>query len=451
MAVLFWLFLAVVILSPLPKGSVHMWSWATYGACLSVFIITWSIIEQFHNHRTVFNVYHILGPTCLFVGVLLWAAVQVLPISPVDWHHPIWVDATNAVGTEITSTISINKFAGASGIVRLLLYAGVFWLAFQFGRDPQRARQVFSALAITGGIYAAYGISVEISGSATILWMKKTSYFDVLTSTFVNRNSYATFAGLGLIATTACLVRISENINFGDAAPRIWVVEFINILLGKNWYIVSCWLLIFVALLLTGSRGGFLSTFLGMIVFIIIINSRKNVPGGNRLGLILSIGFATLTLLVISGALLLERLAGTTIESDLRPEIYRLTVDAIADRPWTGFGLGTFEDVFRIYRSDKISATVAKAHNTYLEIALELGIPAATALVSTLIWLTGICFKGVFKRRREAVWSCGGLAASVIVGTHSLIDFSLQIPAVSMTYALILGVACAQSWSTRES
>jgi hypothetical protein len=36
-------------------------------------------------------------------------------------------------------------------------------------------------------------------------------------------------------------------------------------------------------------------------------------------------------------------------------------------------------------------------------------------------------------------------ACSVLVAVHSLVDFSLEMPANAATYALLLGVGCAQS------
>ena len=54
------------------------------------------------------------------------------------------------------------------------------------------------------------------------------------------------------------------------------------------------------------------------------------------------------------------------------------------------------------------------------------------------------------RRRRDAVYPCIGFAATTLVAAHSLVDFSLQIPAVALTYSLLMGAACAQSWSTRK-
>jgi len=52
-------------------------------------------------------------------------------------------------------------------------------------------------------------------------------------------------------------------------------------------------------------------------------------------------------------------------------------------------------------------------------------------------------------RGRDWVYPATGVAATLLVGIHSFFDFSLQMPAVAITYACILGVACAQSYSSR--
>ena len=54
------------------------------------------------------------------------------------------------------------------------------------------------------------------------------------------------------------------------------------------------------------------------------------------------------------------------------------------------------------------------------------------------------------RRRRNALYPCMGVAASVLVGLHATVDFTMQVPAVAATYALIMGAACSQSWSTRN-
>ena len=90
------------------------------------------------------------------------------------------------------------------------------------------------------------------------------------------------------------------------------------------------------------------------------------------------------------------------------------------------------------------------AHNTYLENVLELGIPAASALFGVFVFFLILCAIGIQQRRRDAVYPCVGLAATILVAAHALIDFSLHIPAITATYMLIMGAACAQCWSSRR-
>ena len=60
-----------------------------------------------------------------------------------------------------------------------------------------------------------------------------------------------------------------------------------------------------------------------------------------------------------------------------------------------------------------------------------------------------ICIQGLRNRGKDWVYPSVGIAASVLAGIHAWFDFSLQMPAVAMTFAAILGVACAQSYSSR--
>ena len=89
-------------------------------------------------------------------------------------------------------------------------------------------------------------------------------------------------------------------------------------------------------------------------------------------------------------------------------------------------------------------------YNTYLENAFELGLPAASVFFLALLGLVLLCFRGVRLRQRDWVYPATGVAVSVLVGLHATVDFSLQIPAIAFLYATIMGIACAQSFSSVE-
>jgi O-antigen ligase len=116
-----------------------------------------------------------------------------------------------------------------------------------------------------------------------------------------------------------------------------------------------------------------------------------------------------------------------------------------------GTGLGTFADVYPLYRGgiDSTGLVWDKAHNDHLELLLGLGIPAAGAIFLAIAILALRCLSGVFARRRNSHYPITGFIASVLVGLHAFFDFSLQIQAVAMSFALLLALGVAQSVSDR--
>ena len=157
----------------------------------------------------------------------------------------------------------------------------------------------------------------------------------------------------------------------------------------------------------------------------------------------------------MSGENLVGRLAGTEageLVGRRRGAVYSIVVRAIGDAPLLGTGYGSFRDVFPLYRDATVEGPSIweKAHSTYLENALELGIPAAAALCGAVLGCARCCWLGIRRRRRNRIYPAVGVATTALVAAHSTVDFSLQIPAVSVTYAFILGIACAQSSPTGD-
>ncbi|MHA1570454.1 MAG: O-antigen ligase family protein, partial [Alphaproteobacteria bacterium] len=391
-------------------------------------------------------------PMVLFAITLAWILVQLAPFTPSSWHHPIWREAAAALKTELVGRITIDAYRTATGLTRLLWYAGIFWLALQTCRDGQAARRAFNALAIAAFAYAVYGLVIQFSGLEMVLWTQKAAYRDSLTSTFINRNSYASYAGIGLICMTAVIARRLADSGIQGDTIGVRLINGVNLLVARNWHVLFAWVVILTALILSNSRAGLVSSVLGLFAFLGAMTLSRTVSRK------LSAWFAGVTMLAIaafflvSGDFVTKRFAGTGETEANRLALYELTLGAIGDSPVLGMGFGTFSQVFQLYRSDipQFRIPFVKAHNTYLENALELGIPAASTLTLSVLLLAVVCFLGARRRRRDAVFPAVAVGASVLVGFHSLVDFSLQIPGVAVTYFFVLGIGCAQSWSSRE-
>lgn len=448
-----WTLVAIVCLVPLPFASVETWTWSIAAILTALLLLCWSIGRLFTVPTvTTVPLGSILVPAVLFGLVIIWIFVQASSLTPESWHHPIWREASRSLGGKVAGSVSLDPQASIEGLIRLLWYAVVFGIAVLLCRDRTAARYSLVAVAGAGFLYAVYGLVIEFSGAQMVLWVDKTAYLGSLTSTFINRNAYAAYAGIGLICMTALLIRRLLKHEPSDEEIVVSKMAMVLSYFGYNWYLVLGWLVSATALILTNSRAGVLSSFIGVFVFIIAMGYSRGAPSRLLRYVALALVIGCMIAVSISGATLGRRLIPTEI-SDTRSEIYRLTMTAIGDAPVLGMGHGAYPKIFEVYREDvkAFDKPARKAHNTYLENAVELGIPAAAVLFSVVIWLVGVCMTGLRRRRRDSHYAAIGLGVTALLTVHALVDFSLQIPAVAVTYMFLLGLAVAQSWGTREN
>jgi O-antigen ligase len=165
--------------------------------------------------------------------------------------------------------------------------------------------------------------------------------------------------------------------------------------------------------------------------------------------IVLAAGMAAVAFWLTS-EMLIDRLDRGGLEDNLRFAAYGLISESSRDNPLLGFGYGTFADSFRLYRSDAITGYLDRAHNSYLENIFELGWPAALALFAAVAGAGLVCLRGLLRRGRDWFYPALGLAVTALAAIHAWFDFSLQMPAVAVTFAAVLGVACAQSFSSRS-
>jgi len=455
---IFWSLVIPILAAPLPFGSVSEWAWGPQVIIAAFVLAAWILFVVTGGLTVTVGLKQIAIPAVLFGVTIVWILIQLAPFTPASWHHPVWREAATALGTTAGSRITVDPDRSAAGIARLLWYATVFWLALQLGRDRVIARRSIWLVSVAAAAYAAYGLAVHLGGTETVLWTKKNVYLGSLTSTFVNKNSYAAFAGLGLICLTSLLAeRLIERSTEGETSGGRFAL-LANELIAKGWPLLVGWFLVATALILANSRAGLASGIIGLIALIMAIAASRSVSSRfSKWFAGITVG-AILIFVIVSGGQVLHRFDKTIEAAGSRIALYELTLRAIDDSPMLGMGYGTFPRVFELYRVPVLTAsiyearhTAQKAHNTYLENALELGIPVATALTLSVVWFVGACILGIRRRRRDSMYAAVGIAASVLVGIHSIFDFSLQIPAICVTYFFLLGIACAQSWSTHKS
>ncbi|GBD40921.1 hypothetical protein HRbin39_00293 [bacterium HR39] len=146
------------------------------------------------------------------------------------------------------------------------------------------------------------------------------------------------------------------------------------------------------------------------------------------------------------GGTLAERLAGIGDEvagGGGRAAIYALALRLIGERPWLGYGYGTFERIFTMAREPEFHVVYDHAESSWLELVVDLGLPIAALFALAMLLLAAMLLRGALRRRRDRVLPLTALAVAVAAGVHAMVDFSLQIPAVAVTFAAIAATGAA--------
>jgi hypothetical protein len=91
------------------------------------------------------------------------------------------------------------------------------------------------------------------------------------------------------------------------------------------------------------------------------------------------------------------------------------------------------------------------AHNTYLAVFEDLGVVFGTLLIASIALLAYQTVKGATTRQSGTTVPCVVAGVAALVGVHALASSSLQIQAVTLTFAALLGAGVAQSVSSQPT
>lgn len=409
-----------------------------------------TLLLRGHGHPVGFR--ELAAPILLFACVVAWILFQTAGWSGFPLANPVWGMAADALGHPIDGSISVDRDLSNLALLRLLTAASVFWLSLQLCRDAVRARLLVASLAAIGCCYAVYGLAATRFGQ--VPWLDIRSDPGLVTSTFVNHNSFATYAGIGLVATAGLILQLYRREVGGAAGSwRYRLATFIEASGRDGAVLLGGGFVILVALVLTRSRGGVAATMLALIVLGLLARRPGSRDGGQPP---LTIAFALIaviaTMLVFGGGFV-TKLDDEGIRDPGRMAVYRLTLRSIFDVPLSGYGYGTFRAIFPMYRDRSIGTELvwAQAHDTYLEVLQGLGLVFGLMLLVAVGLLVVRCVRGARRRQDDAVIPQVAAGAAALVGAHSLVDFSLQIQAVALTFIALLGAGVAQSESSRTN
>ncbi|QWW71909.1 O-antigen ligase [Rhizobium sp. WYJ-E13] len=382
----------------------------------------------------------------IFSLMALWILFQTVEIPFTRSDDLVWAKARTMAAA--AKTISVEPADTLAALLQIALPAVTFLTGLIVADRSKDDQAMLRFLASAAGILAMYGLYQFLFLPDTLLGETKKAYQESLTATFVNRNTNATFFGLGLLMQLTLLFdsflfktdKASAELQSNATLPRLYYC-FIS-------------LATFAALMLTQSRAGVFLTAFAILVYTPFLASQwlRIFPnsfvrlGSRWLRVAVVIAAACLGtgffLLFASKAMLRANIQGL---EDARFCIWPDVVRATYNNWLFGTGFGTFRTVFSGYRDSRcgIFNIFDRAHNTYLEGFLTLGVIFPVVALLVLAALLFIFWRGYRNRRRNRHYAVLGLAATILVWGHALVDFSIQIPGFSVFYAAFLsGVVC---------
>ncbi|MCX7351341.1 MAG: O-antigen ligase family protein, partial [Alphaproteobacteria bacterium] len=328
-------------------------------------------------------------------------------------------------------TLSADATRGA--LLALMPPIAIFLATLTTG---QRQRWLLVATILVGSIANVFlGLAQRFEGAGSGLYLYEITNYGSATGFFSNRNNFAMLLCIAIPLTWAATHKL---IRMRSLSPPLGIAAGAVMML-----------IIFMGLAASNSRSGIFLGMLALTLSTLMVVATPAAKGRSSR----SAKRGRLSLLaILGGAFIIGQFGMTGILrivendplTDYRTEIRDVTLRSAADYFPIGSGFGTFQSVYGMHETPAtmISAYVNHAHNDWLELWLEGGLPAAT--------LMG-CFVALFVYQAVRVWNPSGQyaehvlprAASVgalVLLLHSLVEFPLRMPALACIFAAFIAM-----------
>lgn len=466
----FYLLIFLIGFTPISFGGVHVWAYSIMEFA-TLIIVSLALINTVFTEKEFKWI-----KTPLNAIITIYVAYLVLQIIPMPKGAIAAITPGNTYILERFThvfqggfegdflTTSLIPYKSWSKLLKIISYLGIILYIINYIHSRKQINIIVIAIAFVGIFEAISGWVLVKSSSPLHIgpFSLNTQYLGRFHGSYISPNHLAGYFEMAIFLIFGALLTFygesnerNKQIETVPKAQRMpkWVFQ------GKK-YVYPAFLftaigMMLTGLFLTGSRGGLLGFFAGIMI-IILLTLRSMMT--KLLILLLSL---TLLLVILFG-IDLERQGGRNFNSKAierlqnrdtlisqlnslssdRVDPYLSMLPIVKDFSLAGTGLGTFQDIFIRYKPDEIRAHISHAHSDWLELLIETGFIGFTlVLVAVILYFSN--FIRLWRQRKDSFavgMGLGVLGSSAAILTHSLVDFNFQIPANALLFAVILGV-----------
>lgn len=438
--ILFYILLGIVFLLPIPLGANRPWAWSFF----QVIIFALSIACAVHfRHNRWLGIGKYMRMVYLWLSFIIVASLQIIPMPA------FLVALVSPQAHEIQTLAGVSSFyfsldPGQTGIsfFKLLAYFCLFICTLLLVNDERRIKLLLITMVAAGTLQAIYG-ALEILLGAKTSFIFGFKVAEVATGSFVYKNHYANFlmmclaAGVGLMVTSLQKNQMSS--------PKDWLRSVAAAMLGSKAIIRISLAIMVIALVMSRSRMGntafFIAmTIVGVMAFFLIKQRSKGLT-------ILIISMFVIDLVIVSAWFGLDkvqqRLSETSFQQESRDEVIRDAMPMVLDYPVTGTGAGSFYSTFPAYKTSDVHLFYDHAHNDFLQMTIEYGVPAALVLATLVLFAFYKATRAMRKRRNSIFKGASFACCMVIIGMllHMTVDFPLQAFANASYFVIFLALS----------
>ncbi|WP_343231681.1 O-antigen ligase family protein [Tissierella simiarum] len=314
----------------------------------------------------------------------------------------------------ILSTITSINITGSFRDLAIHL-AGLGFLVVLINniKTKEDFNKLVTIIVIAGTLVALYGLYQYVVGVEM-----EDKWLDTANNPGITTRVYSVFGNPNILAEyLIMLIPISVSL--------FWYSKRLHkkiIFLGTSFILM-------LTLILTLSRGGWVGFAFGMLVFVLLVEKRLLLS-------LIPLGLGAVYFLpptILNRILSIKNLGDSS--NAYRIKIWRITLDIIRDY-WVagvGFGYVPFKQTFESYIR---TMPAYHAHNSYLEIAAEMGIPGLVVFLMFIFILYKYAIRKLVDGKDNYIRI---MAAGVLSGiggllAHGAVENVLYLPKIIITF-----------------
>ncbi len=400
----------------------------------------------------------------ILLGYVILTAVN-MPLEFIELISPVRAKTLlNALQTDLLPNIntSVSYFAPATLMYAVYFLSLVlfFYFSSAFLRLDENKTIILWIITLIGTAEAVYGIVQATVPLAGVLWIPPEVLSEKIPSgTFTNHNHFAAFLNicwpvsfvLGLSMTGLLFERVEV---LKIKKKKITLSDRIKLLVHRAVIPYFCTIIMISAVLLSGSIAG-----ISVMIFIILL-CRIIIPFPRKTKIFFS---ALLYLGVLLFGIMLSMQGIVDVLLNTVPTIalakwsmWSESLAMLREHLFSGIGLGSYPLMAPLYANDLTELKqMTHARNEYIELAIELGLPATILFILWMLFgfisfgkRIALMPRKISKMTKDEILIIGVFFSLLGVLAHAFVETIWHTPAITLYTVLILAVL--YTLTTRE-